>query len=178
MPCPPPPPSRRIIRPLFLRPWTPAARLNPALRDWLDGHGYITPHFSWASYRAHDSAGTWVPRHLMANAIRLHWDLEAFRHALGDVVMEVDGPYRTVAHNREVGGAEGSRHTTADAADFFLAQVDLWVKESPKLKSRMDVVAVADRIFSSGGVGNETSGTLHVDSRGYRSRFTTWTAAR
>jgi len=178
MPCPVPPKSRPVIRRLFLAPWNPAARTNPALRDWLDGHGYITPHFSWDSYRGHDPARTQVPRGLMGNAIRLHWDLERFRHALGDVAMTVDGPYRTIAHNREVGGAEGSRHTQADGADFFLSQVDEWVAASPKVNTRSDVVDVADRIFSSGGVGNENSGTLHVDSRGYRSRFTTWTRAR
>lgn len=176
MPVALPPTSKPVMRRLCAQPWLPAARVHPGLRDWLDGHGYITPHFTWASYACTD--GTPVPRNLMGNAIRFHWDLERFRHALGDVPMNVDGPYRTIERNRAVGGAEGSRHTHADAGDFFLAQVDQWVARSSKLGSRMDVVAVADRIFSSGGVGNETSGTLHLDSRGYRSRFTTWTRAR
>jgi len=177
MPCPlPAKGTKPTVRRLLQRPWTAAARAHPGVRNWLDAHGYITPHFTWASYACQD--GTEVPRALMANAIRLHWDLERFRHRMGDVPMTVDGPYRTVARNRAVGGAEGSRHTHADAADFFVTQVDAWVAASPKLSSRADVIAAADAVFSSGGVGNETSGTLHVDSRGYRSRFTTWVRAK
>lgn len=170
--------KKPVVYALLRKPWTLAARTNPRVRAYLDAHGYITPNFTWASYAGNDAAKTPVPRILKPNAIRLHWDLERFRHELGDVPMTVDGPYRTAAHNREVGGASLSRHVQADAADFFLAQVDQWVARSPKLAHRGDVVAVADRIFASGGVGNENSGTLHVDSRGYRSRFTTWVATR
>ncbi len=91
--------------------------------------------------------------------------------------MTVDGPYRTPAKNRAVGGASNSRHTYADAADFFAAQVDRWVRQSPTLRSKGDVVRIADRTFK--GVGNETSGTLHVDERpGPKVRFVTWVAGR
>jgi zinc D-Ala-D-Ala carboxypeptidase len=155
---------------MILHPWTARARRSPAVRQWCQKHGYITPHFSWASYACQD--GTPVPPSLRPNAIKLHWKLEEMRHILGDVPMNVDGPYRTIAHNRQVGGAPDSRHTHADGADFFAGQVDGW----PGGRSR--ALAVANRVFGDGGLGNENSGTLHVDARGYKARFVTWVAAR
>lgn len=176
MPVPLPPKSRPILRARIQKPWTAAARVSPAARRWLDQHGYITPHFTWKSYACTD--GTPVPPALKANAIRLHWRLELMRHRLGDVAMTVDGPFRTQAKNREVGGARQSRHLFADAADFFVQQVDRWIAASPKLKTHDDVVAIAERTFYAGGVGNETTGTLHVDARGTKARFVTWTHSR
>ena len=101
------------------------ARRSRALRKELDRRGLITPHFTWTSYACTD--GTPVPPDLRANAIRLHWRLELMRHRLGDQPMVVDGPYRTVKRNREVGGAANSRHIHADGADFFVQQVDRWI---------------------------------------------------
>lgn len=173
MPVALPPRRRALLRRHITRPWTRAARVSPAARRWLDSRGYITPHFSWHSYACTD--GTSVPRHLRGNAIRLHWRLELTRHRLGDVRMTVDGPYRTEAKNVEVGGASDSRHKYADAADFFVTQVDHWIRTSPKLASRADVLRVVNRTFYNGGVGNEASGTLHVDTRGVRARFVAWT---
>jgi len=176
MSVPLPPRSRPLLRTYARKPYLTAARLSPALRKWCDRHGYITPHFTWKSYACTD--GTRVPDHLRGNAIRLHWKLELMRHRMGDVSMTVDGPYRTLRKNRAVGGAGNSRHTYADAADFFSVQVDRWVRQSSTLRSRSDVLKIADRTFYNGGVGNETSGTLHVDARGYKSRFVSWVAGR
>jgi hypothetical protein len=176
MPVPTPPTSQPVLRRLITNPWTAASRASPGVRKWCDQHGYITPHFTWQSYACQD--GTAVPRTLRANAIRLHWRLELMRHRLGDVPMTVDGPFRTHARNTEVGGASESRHMQADAADFFVAQVEHWVAQSPKLQHRDDVVRLADRTFFNGGVGNEGTGTLHLDTRGSRARFVTWTRSR
>jgi hypothetical protein len=176
-----PPRSRPLLRRYITRPWTAAARTSPAARRWLDQHGYITPHFTWPSYACTD--GTPVPKSLRGNAVRLHWRLELMRHRLGDVAMTVDGPYRTCAKNTQVGGASDSRHVHADAADFFKSQVDRWAehirKRSETLgQARTRVVAIASRTFYNGGVGNENSGTLHVDARGVRARFVTWIGSR
>jgi hypothetical protein len=165
---------------LMTKPWKARARRSPALRKELDRRGLITPHFSWTSYAGTD--GTPVPRALRANAIRLHWRLELLRHRLGDVPIVVDGPYRTVARNRQVGGAEGSRHTHADGADFFVQQVERWIAHGRQTgrgaKSRDDVLRIASRTFFNGGVGNENSGTLHLDARGFKARFVTWIPGR
>jgi hypothetical protein len=166
---------RRRLDRLMARPWTGSARRSPALRKELDRRGLITPHFSWASYACTD--GTPVPRELRANAIRLHWRLELMRHRLGDVPMIVEGPYRTVERNRAVGGAGDSRHIHADGADFFLQQVERWIAQG-SANSRDDVLRIAGRTFFDGGVGNETSGTLHVDARGFKARFVKWVPGR
>jgi hypothetical protein len=181
MPIPPPPRRRPLLRALVRAPWTARARNSPAVRRWCDEHGSITPHFTWRSYACSD--GTPVPKALRPNAIRLHWRLELLRHRLGDVPMTVDGPYRTAARNRAVGGAADSRHVHADGADFYRAQVDDWArhlrrKDESLADARDRVMALADRTFSDGGVGNETSGTLHLDARGARARFVTWVAGR
>jgi hypothetical protein len=170
---PVPTPSRRhpVLRRHVLKPWTVAARRSPALRRYCDSHAYITPHFSWASYACSD--GTPVPKDLRGNARRLHLDLERFRHAIGDLPVTVNGPYRTPAKNREVHGALLSRHIHADAADLYKEQVDGWVARAKHLRSRADVIRIAERIFTA--TGNETSGTLHVDSRpGPKVFFVTW----
>jgi predicted transposase YbfD/YdcC len=175
MSLPLPSPRRRLLRSMLRKPWTRRAQHSPAVRRWLDRHGYITPHFTWRSYA--DTGGHPVPHNLRRNAIRLHWKLERLRHELGDVAMTVDGPYRTAAHNRAIGGALDSRHVHADGADFFAEQVDRWVRDG-KARNRADVLNIAGRVFSNGGVGNETSGTLHLDARGARARFVTWQGAR
>lgn len=174
MPVPQPPESQPKLRSLIGRPWSHDAWVSPGVRKWCDSHGYITPHFTWDSYACSD--GTAVPQELRNNAIKLHWHLERLRHEIGDLPMTVDGPYRTVARNRAVHGAADSRHIHADGADFFLAQVNAWVQQSPKLTSRDDVLKIANQVFADGGLGNENSGTLHVDARGIKARFVTWTA--
>jgi uncharacterized protein YcbK (DUF882 family) len=98
------------------------------------------------------------------------------RHRLSDVEMTIDSGYRTREHNTAVHGASDSRHMYGDAADFFVGQVDDWIRLGTA-RNRADVLAIADRIFAKGGLGNETSGTLHVDARGWRARFVTWIAA-
>jgi hypothetical protein len=181
MPIPLPPRSRPLLRALIRAPWSAHARRSPAVRRWCDEHGFITPHFSWRSYACAD--GTPVPPELRPNAVRLHWRLELLRHRLGDVPMTVDGPYRTPARNRAVGGAAGSRHVHADGADFFTDQVDAWAMHLRRHgetvgAARARVLALAEQTFYDGGVGNETSRTLHLDARGTRARFVTWVASR
>jgi hypothetical protein len=171
---------RRRLERLMAKPWSGRARRSAALRKELDRRGLITPHFTWSSYACSD--GTPVPHALRANAIRLHWRLELMRHRLGDVPMTVDGPYRTEKRNREVGGAADSRHTHADGADFFVQQVERWIEHGRRTgrgaKSRDDVLRIANRTFFNGGVGNEGSGTLHLDARGVKARFVSWVAGR
>lgn len=132
-----------------------------------------------------DTGGVAVPRSLRRNAIRHCWNLERLRHALIEAArshgrkfsgIHIDGPYRTIPHNRRIGGAQNSRHTFADASDHFVNQVDRWCRETGL--SRGQILNICDRIWAKGGVGNEGSGTFHLDSRGFRARFTTWTPAR
>jgi Peptidase M15 len=169
--------SPKGVHKLAAEPWKLRARTSRAVRKHLDAQRLVTPHFAWSEFASHDPQKTPVPANLRANTIRLCWLLEQMRHELGDVAMTIDSGYRTPDWNRHVGGAAGSRHMHGDAADFFTAQVDGWIRQG-KAANRAAVLAVANRIFASGGVGNENSGTLHVDARGWRARFVTWIAAK
>ncbi|MEU3961126.1 D-Ala-D-Ala carboxypeptidase family metallohydrolase [Streptomyces buecherae] len=53
-----------------------------------------------------------------ANALKTMWKLEAMRHALGDVPIQISSGFRSHACNDAVGGASGSRHLYGDAADL------------------------------------------------------------
>lgn len=128
-----------------------------------------------------DTRGVPVPGSLRGNAIRHCWNLERFSVAMAKkgrtkrkrIAIRIDGPYRTPQHNRDIGGASLSRHMSADASDHFLDQVNGWIRATGLSRSR--IIAIARRYFTA--VGNETSGTLHLDSRPGKAgsvNFVTW----
>lgn len=175
MTCPAPSRVRHpVLRRRFDRPWGPAARQSKALHKWCADHKYLTPHFSVAEMA--DTETGQLPLALRAAARRHCFNLEQLRRSLSaraghPVVVSIDGPYRTEAHNREVHGALHSQHVQGCATDHFRAQVNRWCREARL--SLSELVALCDAIFR--GVGNETSGTLHLDSRtGPKARFVTW----
>ncbi|SDF38264.1 zinc D-Ala-D-Ala carboxypeptidase [Lentzea fradiae] len=53
-----------------------------------------------------------------ANALVSMWKLQAMRHALGDRPITVNGGFRSVTCNRNVGGVANSRHLYGDAVDL------------------------------------------------------------
>jgi len=89
--------------------------------------------------------------------------LEKFRHAVGDVPLNVLSWYRHRAYNDRIGGAKNSKHILAIATDFATETVDR--------VGRQRWFATAESVFSSGGVGDYPAGSAHLDSRGYRARW-------
>ncbi|MCL2553784.1 MAG: D-Ala-D-Ala carboxypeptidase family metallohydrolase [Actinomycetia bacterium] len=53
-----------------------------------------------------------------SNALRLMWQLEALRHALGDRPINISSGFRSYACNSAVGGASSSNHLYGRAADI------------------------------------------------------------
>ncbi|MBU7597888.1 peptidoglycan-binding protein [Streptomyces sp. P38-E01] len=53
-----------------------------------------------------------------ANALVTMWKLQAMRHAMGDKPITVNGGFRSVTCNSNVGGAPNSRHLYGHAADL------------------------------------------------------------
>jgi zinc D-Ala-D-Ala carboxypeptidase len=53
-----------------------------------------------------------------SNALRLMWQLEALRHALGDHPINISSGFRSYSCNSAVGGASGSNHLSGRAADL------------------------------------------------------------
>lgn len=152
------------LRNLWDKPWDPRARRSKAFRSWLDGHGYLTPHFTLAEARCKD--GTDVPRAQRARARNHAFNLERLRHRLGDRPIAVISWYRTVAHNKEVGGASGSKHIEAIATDHPREWVDA--------TGRRSVMAHGEVIFRQGGMGVYPWGAVHFDTRGARARWNSW----
>jgi hypothetical protein len=151
----------RRYRRLWRKPWARRGRFSPRYRHWLDRHGYITPHFRWSEAACKD--GTHVPPSLRRNAIRHGWNLERFRHRLGDRPLRIISWYRHPAYNRKIGGASKSRHMSADATDY--------PREFVNAVGRNRFFREADVVFRNGGVGNYPAGSAHTDSRGWRSRW-------
>jgi uncharacterized protein YcbK (DUF882 family) len=126
-------------------------------------HGYLSPNFTLDEARCHDPARTAVPRDLQANAQRHAFNLEVFRHELGDKAIAILSWFRTPAWNTHVGGKPESRHKQADGTDFEVHVVDSFGA------STFD--RVAEKVFARGGFGTYPQGSRHVDSRGSRARW-------
>lgn len=145
----------------WARPWTPQAKRSPGFRLWLSRQGLLTPHFSYADAACKD--GTPIPKWMRHRARNHAFNLERFRHAMGDRPLPVLSWYRHPAYNRRIGGASQSRHMKGDATDFS--------RQTVNGLGRNRWFAIADVIFANGGVGDYPVGSAHLDSRGYRSRW-------
>lgn len=79
----------------------------------------ITTHFSWPEANCKD--GTSVPENYKANVALIAAELEVIRHALDDKPLIISSWYRSLAHNKEIGGCATSLHLQGLAADIHSA---------------------------------------------------------
>lgn len=75
----------------------------------------LTKDFNLIEFACHD--GTQVPNELIPNVQVLANNLQVLRDYLGVPIYIMSG-YRTPSHNKKVGGAKGSQHLLAKAADI------------------------------------------------------------
>ncbi|WP_410528363.1 YcbK family protein [Rossellomorea marisflavi] len=80
------------------------------------------------------------------------YKLEALRKKLGNPPVTINSGFRSISHNRSVGGASNSQHTYGIAADI-----------NPSGKTPSQVAEVAKTCGFSGIIKYNTF--LHVDSR-------------
>lgn len=93
--------------------------------------------------------------------------LQALRNLIGkevgyDVPLTISSGFRCRKHNKNIGGAEHSRHTMGDAADVMCPE-ELTVDEFYSLAIQIDG-------FRKGGIG-KYSNRLHLDTRGVVARW-------
>jgi len=113
----------------------------------------ISPHFRRSEFACRCGCGfdSVVPALVfLLEAIREHFD-EA---------LTINSACRCRSHNREVGGASGSRHLAGEAADIVVRGVEPGV-----------VADYCEELLDGrGGLGRYETFT-HVDVRGYRARW-------
>lgn len=117
----------------------------------------LTEHFSLSEFvRPQDMAK--LPADVRANLEKLARMLEGVRERLGGKAITITSGYRTVAHNKAVGGASASQHLYGRAADIVVAGMP---------------PAEVQRLLEDwwpGGLGYGKTFT-HLDIRGTRERF-------
>lgn len=74
-------------------------------------------------------------------------------------------------YNDQIGGARASRHIKGDATDVSRQEVN---RLCPWKGGAHDFDTLCNRVFKSGGFGQYPAGSRHVDSRGWRSRWTSF----
>jgi len=151
-------------RKYWKHPYSFRARHSRKFKKFCWSRGYVSPNFTRAEWACSD--GTPVPYRLRKNAQRQAFNLELVRHKLGDRPIGGISYYRTSSYNRQIGGATASRHVYADATDFSVETVTRF--------GRNKFLAVAEKVYGRGGVGSYPSGSVHLDSRGYRARWNSW----
>ncbi|MEW4308240.1 D-Ala-D-Ala carboxypeptidase family metallohydrolase [Rossellomorea marisflavi] len=115
-----------------------------------------TAHFNFSEFYSKDGStfngGNVGSTQVRENIRRLMYKLEALRKKLGNPPVTINSGFRSISHNRSVGGASNSQHTYGIAADI-----------NPSGKTPSQVAEVAKTCGFSGIIKYNTF--LHVDSR-------------
>jgi uncharacterized protein YcbK (DUF882 family) len=99
--------------------------------------------------------GTAVPESLIPNLKNLVIQLQILRDALGEPLRVLSG-YRTPKHNKAVGGASGSMHLQAQAADLTVKS------KTPKQLKAFILDLIKQGKMQDGGIGLY-AGFIHYD---------------
>ena len=115
-----------------------------------------TKHFSYSEFYSKDGSGfnggNVSAATVQENVRRMMYKLEAIRVKIGNRPMNVNSGFRSISHNRNVGGASNSQHTYGIAADISASGVS--------------TTTVRNAAKSSGFSGIYSEGSFtHMDSR-------------
>lgn len=134
-------------------------------------------HYSW---REVDPHGFGMPLRVRIKAVRQAQAMEKLRtavnlerkkHGLKETGIHVLSWYRPEWYNRKIGGASRSQHIQGDACDISLAEIG---RLMPWKGGRARFDQICNRLFAGGGFGQYPGGSRHVDTRGYRARWTSF----
>lgn len=116
-------------------------------------------HFTWGE-ATHGGSRIPESQNIVYGIVRVAKALEEIRHLYGGRSMSINSWYRPPAINRAVGGARYSRHLQGDAVDFNIAGVHPY-----------DVYKRLDSWWGNRGGLASSSVFTHIDTRGYRARW-------
>lgn len=115
-----------------------------------------TKHFDFSEFHSKDGAkfsnGKVGESTVKENVRRTMYKLEAMRKKAGDASIRVNSGFRSISHNKNVGGASNSQHMYGIAADIVISG-----------KSVSQVIGYAQTSGMSGIIRYDTF--THVDSR-------------
>lgn len=121
----------------------------------------LTKDFSKKEFDSKDGAN--MPATVLVNVRELATNLQVLRDAVQLPIVITSG-YRSVSHNKKIGGAEGSKHTLGQAADFKI----------PGMTAKQ-VYEVVLKLIQSGkmkkGGLHAYSTWVHYDIRGFNARW-------
>lgn len=122
----------------------------------------LTRNFNREEFDCKD--GTVVPNVYMKNVQEVANNLQVLRDYINEPVLITGSGYRTVSHNKLVGGVTHSQHLTASGADINAKNY------SPKELAKVIETLVAEGKMKQGGIGIY-KGFVHYDIRGTKARW-------
>ena len=146
------------------RPAVPFAKGPSAHYSWLEVHRGRKP------FGVRERANA-IRHARKLEQLRAAVNKERARHGLKPTALNVLSWYRPEWYNTKIGGARKSQHIKALATDISLQEID---RTMPWEGGRRDFDNIASKIFIRDGFGQYPGGSRHVDSRGYRARWSSW----
>lgn len=150
-----------------------------------------SPHFRLEEFEVHDKAleSLWEPipsayypdvQELMNRLEKLRALANERYAAGGEVQIHIRSGYRCKAYNAKVGGASGSRHLTASAADVYAVRI-LNGKQQARVPNCYQLAQLCNELWpKTGGYGLGANINLHIDLRSTRTiwwyTYTSWAA--
>ena len=121
----------------------------------------ITENFSLSEFDCKD--GSELPTALLPNVLDLADNLQVLRDYLG-VPISINSAYRSLEHNRKIGGSTSSQHLLAKAADIVVKS------KTPEQVANIIKFLISEGKMTQGGLKAYDTFT-HYDIRGHKARW-------
>jgi lysozyme len=148
------------------KPWKPYATGPSKSFTWLEVHRGRKPWTLALRARA-------ILHARKLERVKARVNAERAKHGLKPTGMNVLSWYRPEWYNKKIGGAKFSRHIKADATDISLQEI---MRLCPWRTGKLDFDRICNEVFKTDGFGQYPAGSRHVDSRGFRARWSTWSS--
>lgn len=134
---------------------------RPIISQKPNPSGQLTKNFNVSEFACKD--GTVVPAKLLENVTSLAKNLQQLRDKVGKAI-KINSAYRTVTHNKAIGGEVNSQHLLGKAADIVISGM------TPSSVKKQIEELIKDKKMVEGGIGLYNS-FVHYDIRGTKARW-------